>query len=112
MLLYQIDVNLSQILANLVEDIEILTLDLQVETNISADLWVKSDKDLLIQIIQSLISNAIKYNVSSGWLRINCQHKNNLVYLTVTNSFKDISPQDKERLFERFYRGDLSHSPN
>jgi signal transduction histidine kinase len=68
MRLYQIDVNLSQILADLVEDIAILAPDLQVETNIAADLWVKSDKDLLIQIIQNLISNAIKYNVPSGSL--------------------------------------------
>ncbi|ADI64218.1 integral membrane sensor signal transduction histidine kinase ['Nostoc azollae' 0708] len=110
MQLYQIDVDVSKILADLIEDIEILAPDLQVETNIAADLWVKADKDLLTQIIQNLISNAIKYNVPSGWLRIDCQHKNNLVYLTVTNSSQDISPQDKERLFERFYRGDLSHN--
>lgn len=110
MRLYQIDVNLSQILADMVEDIDILAPDLQVKTNIADDIWVKADKDLLIQIIQNLISNAIKYNIPSGWLRIDCKRKNNLVYLTVTNSSQDISPQDKEKLFERFYRGDLSRN--
>jgi signal transduction histidine kinase len=50
---------------------------LQVEINVAADLLVKSDKDLLIKIIENFISNTIKYNVPSGWLRIDCQNKNN-----------------------------------
>jgi two-component system heavy metal sensor histidine kinase CusS len=110
MRLHQVDVNLSQILADLTEDIELLAPELSVTTNISPDLWVKADRDLLIQILQNLISNAIKYNLPNGWVKIDAKSDKRIVYLTITNSSQDISIQDRKRIFERFHRGDPSRN--
>lgn len=38
----------------------------KVQTDISDDLWVWGDRDLLAQVLQNLIGNAIKYNLSNG----------------------------------------------
>ncbi|HLO86435.1 MAG TPA: ATP-binding protein [Nostocaceae cyanobacterium] len=110
MRLYQTQVNLSQILADLAEDIEMLAPHLEVQTAIIPNLWVRGDRDLLTQVVQNLISNAVKYNLPTGWVRIETKCQENIIFLTVTNSSQTIPARDRERIFERFYRGDPSRN--
>lgn len=104
--LHNIEVNLSQILAILVEDLELLAPDLKVETAISDELWVWGDRDLLIQVLQNLMGNAIKYNLPDGWIRIQAWQQEKTIRVAITNSSNEISECDRDRLFDRFYRGD------
>jgi two-component system, OmpR family, heavy metal sensor histidine kinase CusS len=106
MKLHLIDVDLSTILNDLSEDIEILAPELELTLQIMPKLRVKADRDLLIQVLHNLISNAIKYNVDSGWIAINTYQKNALVFVTVSNSSKDIVNSDRTAIFDRFHRGD------
>lgn len=104
--LHRIEVNLSEILAQVEEDIELLAPHLKVQTEIETQLRVLGDRDLLIQVVQNLVSNAIKYNLPDGWIRINAKQQGAKVLITITNSSKNILEGDRERIFERFYRGD------
>jgi two-component system, OmpR family, heavy metal sensor histidine kinase CusS len=104
--LHKIEVNLSEILAQVEEDIELLAPQLKVETEIKAQLQVMGDRDLLIQVVQNLVSNAIKYNLPDGWIRIYAKQQGTKVLITITNASKNILQGDRERIFERFYRGD------
>ncbi|MFB2934771.1 sensor histidine kinase [Aerosakkonemataceae cyanobacterium BLCC-F154] len=110
MRLHLVEVNLSPILADLAEDIEMLAPHLQVETKILPDLRTKGDRDLLIQVLQNLISNAIKYNLPSGWIKLEAGYKANNLFVTVTNSSQDISQKEREQIFNRFHRGNLTHN--
>jgi len=93
-------------LAVIVEDLELLAPDLKVQTDIRNDLWVWGDRDLLAQVLQNLIGNAIKYNLPDGWIKIQAWQQEAMVRVTVTNSSEDIPECDRDRLFDRFYRGD------
>ncbi len=104
--LYRVEVNLSEILAQVEEDIELLAPHLKVQTEIAGQLQVLGDRDLLTQVVQNLVSNAIKYNLPDGWIRIYAEQQKASVLITITNSSKNILPSDRERIFERFYRGD------
>ncbi len=104
--LHRVDVNLSDILAQVEEDIELLAPQLQVQIEIKAQLHVLGDRDLLIQVVQNLVSNAIKYNLPDGWIRIHAVQKGEKILITITNASKNILAGDRERIFERFYRGD------
>lgn len=106
MSLYQVEVNLSEILAQMEEDLELLAPHLEVQTEITAQLRVQGDRDLLTQVLQNLISNAIKYNLPNGWIKIHARQQQATVLVTITNSSKTIPPSDQERIFERFHRGD------
>lgn len=106
MSLHNVEVNLSQMLAVIVEDLELLAPDLKVQTDIRNDLWVWGDRDLLAQVLQNLIGNAIKYNLPDGWIKIQAWQQEAMVRVTVTNSSEDIPECDRDRLFDRFYRGD------
>ncbi|MEL6931049.1 MAG: ATP-binding protein [Cyanobacteria bacterium J06600_6] len=110
MSLYLVEVDISQLLCQILEDMEALAPHLTLKTSITKKANVRGDRDLLVQVLQNLLSNAIKYNVPDGWIEvIVCQTKFT-VEVTITNSSKDISISDRDRLFERFYRGDPSHT--
>lgn len=105
MSLHKVEVDLSEMLAVIVEDIELLAPHLEVQLDIPAQLKVWGDLDLLTQVLQNLISNAIKYNLPNGWIRIEGRQQQS-VQVTVTNASNPISLLDQERIFDRFYRGD------
>lgn len=105
MRLQQMEVNLSPVLADLAEDIEMLAPHLEVQTKMMPDLRTKGDRDLLIQVLQNMISNAIKYNLPTGWIKIEAGYKANNLFVTVTNSSQDIPPKEREQIFNRFHRG-------
>ncbi|WP_339381030.1 ATP-binding protein [Brasilonema sp. UFV-L1] len=106
MRLQRVEVNLSQLLIEMVEDIELLAPQLTLETKIAERLYVQGDRDLLTQILQNLLSNAIKYNLPEGWIRIHTRQQQTTVLVTISNSSKDIPLSDRQRIFDRFYRSD------
>ncbi|MGB7416841.1 MAG: ATP-binding protein [Thermosynechococcaceae cyanobacterium] len=57
-------------------------------------------------MLQNLVSNAIKYNLPSGWIRIDAQPQATKVLVTSTHTSQRISVGDRDRIFDRFYRGD------
>ncbi len=64
------------------------------------------DKDLLRVAINNILSNAIKYSHSGGEITVTLGvHDNNLV-LSVADEGIGISEEDKERVFEKFFRSE------
>ncbi|MBD2451905.1 HAMP domain-containing protein [Nostoc sp. FACHB-152] len=106
MSLYLVEVDMSQLLMEMVEDVELLAPHLIVQTDIPTGLKVQGDRDLLMQVLQNLLSNAIKYNLADGWIKIEAQKLPTNIQITIANASKDIPASDRHRLFDRFYRGD------
>ncbi|CAN5777500.1 hypothetical protein BH23CYA1_BH23CYA1_18140 [soil metagenome] len=107
-------VDIEEILTLLVEDIELLDPELPGDVKRTGALKVRGDRDLLTQVLQNLIDNAIKYNLPEGkamrWLSIVGRQQGNSVQVTVANASRDIPVEERDRLFDRFYRGDLSRN--
>lgn len=61
---------------------------------------------MLQEIIYNLCDNAIKYNIPGGSIKIHVENKK----LTVSDTGIGIPAEHKDRIFERFYRVDKSHS--
>lgn len=61
-------------------------------------------------IISNLVENGIKYNVDDGWVRVSLDADHKYFYVTVSDSGLGIPEDALERIFERFYRVDKSHS--
>jgi two-component system, OmpR family, heavy metal sensor histidine kinase CusS len=110
MSLSQAEVDLSAILIEMVDDLELLAPELTVQTKIADGLKVWGDRDLLIQVLQNLLSNAIKYNLPHGWLKINARQQSARVLVTFSNASKELSAADRHRIFNRFHRGDPAHT--
>ena len=60
--------------------------------------------------ISNLVENGIKYNVYDGWVRVSLDADHKYFYVTVADSGMGIPEDSIERIFERFYRVDKSHS--
>ncbi|MBE0620782.1 MAG: HAMP domain-containing protein, partial [Burkholderiales bacterium] len=98
--------DLSAALLALAEDTRMLAPALQVSEDIPPGISVSADGNLLTQILHNLISNAIKYNVEGGWIRIAASCSAERATVVIANASAGIAAEDQERLFERFYRAD------
>ena len=67
-------------------------------------------KRLLYEIIYNLCDNAVKYNNEGGIADIDISADEKNAYITVRDSGIGIPQDQRERVFERFYRVDKSHS--
>lgn len=67
-------------------------------------------KRLLYEIIYNLCDNAVKYNNEGGIADIDINSDEKNAYITVRDSGIGIPQDQQERVFERFYRVDKSHS--
>lgn len=65
---------------------------------------------VLQEMLYNLVDNAIKYNREGGSVTVHVQQDGGSVSLSVADTGIGIPPQEQERVFERFYRVDKSHS--
>jgi len=98
-------------LDGMVEDFSVLAPQVQFLASISKGVELECDKALTGQVFHNLLSNAIKYNRrENGRVRVELKAEDAAVLLRVANTGRPIKPEDQERVFERFYRADQSHS--
>jgi signal transduction histidine kinase len=71
---------------------------------------VKGEKSLLQRMAGNLVENAVRHNKPDGWFSVKTSLENGRAILEVANSGSIVSPDDADRLFERFYRPDKSRS--
>ena len=67
-------------------------------------------RQLLQEITYNLCDNAIKYNRKGGLVSVEIKNENEFAILTITDTGIGIPTEHQERIFERFYRVDKSHS--
>jgi len=66
--------------------------------------FVPGDAEALNTLVANLIENAIKYSHSNGVVRLTLRSRQNEVSLHVEDSGPGIPPDERERVFDRFYR--------
>jgi two-component system heavy metal sensor histidine kinase CusS len=104
------DLDLSACVGDFCEDFSALHPELSFESEIAADVVLPADPSLFPQVVQNLLSNAVKYNRVEGWVRIALAVEGDQAVVRVTNTGPDINAEERERLFDRFYRSDDARS--
>lgn len=85
------------------------TKDISIIFN-GTDIIVNGHEGYMNELFINLIDNAIKYNKDGGYITVNLSENNKFANISIEDTGIGISPQDCERIFERFYRVDKSHS--
>ena len=105
------DCNLLRIAENAVDSLDAAASALHVAVSVDGtDAPIKGSPQTLYSIVYNLCDNAIKYNHAGGSVSVTvCPQKNDTV-LTVKDTGVGIPEACQDRVFERFYRVDRSHS--
>lgn len=85
------------------------------EKNIELDLELdevsfKGDEELMHQVWTNLITNAIKFSNEGGILKIQLKEENEEIHVKIADNGIGIADEDKNRIFEKFYKGDKSRN--
>lgn len=71
---------------------------------------VNGVRRLLYEIVYNLCDNAIKYNNPGGKVKVAVAEQQDAVKISVSDTGIGIAPEHQDKVFERFYRVDKSHS--
>lgn len=71
---------------------------------------IQGVRHVLYEMLYNLVDNAIKYNKEGGYVKVLLARDNDGVRWSVEDSGIGIAREEQERIFERFYRVDKSHS--
>lgn len=83
----------------------------ELELNIEfGEYNIYANEDMLKRVWINLLDNAIKFSPPKGILKIEINQKDNNLFFDFTNMGKIISPETAERIFDKFYQGDVSHT--
>lgn len=69
---------------------------------------VRADKEKIEQVLYNLIENAIKFSRTNSEIQIRVFEKGERLFVSVKDNGTGILPEDLPKVFDRFYKGDIS----
>ncbi len=113
------DVSLDSVIKTVVDDLESVAqnnmVNMQVNTQIDTQseaqtFIVKGNTNLLYRAIYNLVENAIRYNNEEGSVNIALEIEDQECLVTIADTGVGIAPEQRELVFEPFYRVNKSRS--
>lgn len=77
---------------------------IHINTQVSAPAWVSGQPDALQILVRNLVDNAIKYTPTAGHILVTVLTEDGRPRLIVQDSGPGITPADRSRVLDRFYR--------
>ena len=82
-------------------------IDFKIEV---IDIDINYDQSLIEHIWNNLLSNAIKFTKEFGEIILSSYQKDGYVFVTIKDNGIGMDEETKNKIFEKFYQGDRSHS--
>jgi len=105
-----VEVDLRQLALAAQKHLEGKAAAMGVTVEISGQASVSGVSEQLQEMIGNLMDNAIKYNREGGSVSVALSMNGGRAVLRVADTGIGIEPEDLDRIFERFFRADKSHS--
>ncbi|MEN6425128.1 MAG: cache domain-containing protein [Phycisphaerales bacterium] len=80
--------------------------NLKIANEVSPDVVVNADSDLMQIVANNLVSNAIKYSPDAGEIKVTARQVNGMVEVDVYNDSTPMSEEQRAKLFQKFSRLD------
>ncbi len=101
-------VDLRQEVIALFEFYDALAADKGMKLSLSGSAVMQSDQLMLRRALSNLISNAIRHGKENSIVSLHLSQQEQLIAITIQNEATTMSKEQLLRLFDRFYRTDLS----
>ena len=85
---------------------------IKIVADFTEDFYVQSDNYLVSIIFSNLISNAIKYSNDNGKIELKLEKTSTDLIFTIADNGVGISEQDLNKIFNSFYRSDVTNHPD
>ena len=83
---------------------------LTIDTDLPPGLMVRADHDRCAQVLANYLSNAIRYSPDGSGIAVSARDVDGQVLIAVRDHGPGLTPEQREHVFERFYRIDPSRS--
>ncbi|MCI5059134.1 MAG: HAMP domain-containing histidine kinase, partial [Flavobacteriales bacterium] len=100
------DVNIEELVKDLIDELQELRKEGQsfdFKCRIKNKI-VRSDENVMRNVFNNLISNAIKYSPENSLIKINCEDENGDYLISVSDQGIGIPEDEQMHLFDRFFR--------
>lgn len=105
------DIDLEIIIFDLIQSFELMLSEHKLLIDVSGGFGdIHCDKEMIKSAIQNLLSNAIKYTGKNSTIKIRHIVKENVHRFEIENESKSFTQDEKERIWGKFYKRDLSHN--
>ena len=98
------ETDLSELISICVQDFITRYPDRQIDPHIKENIFINGDRLLLQMAANNLIDNAVKYSPRESAISVSLEEKNNSIILEVKDQGKGIAGEEKEKIFNKFYR--------
>lgn len=84
--------------------------NVEVNYNLDSNMAVEADRPMLILVISNLIDNALRFSSDGSDITIAVQESLSLISISVRDHGPGFPDEDKDRMFERFYKSERSRT--
>ena len=105
-----VPINLKDIAQEILQEIEIMEIDRIVTLNVKEDVTILGDADMLKQLMNIHLENAVKYSKDGSLIEIRVWKDEKNAYISIQDHGVGISADDQKMIFDRFYRADKSRN--
>lgn len=102
-------VDLADMLDELTATAQMVVTHQTINSRIARGLILQGDSQLLQQLFNNLISNATQHGKLNGWISIRAEPTASGIEVVFANATDVSTEVERQRFFERFYRGDPAH---
>ncbi len=83
---------------------------LEIDTDIEDEIFVKADPEMMTLVWNNLFSNAIKFTENGGKIALRLKADDKFAFIQISDTGCGISKEVGMRMFDKFYQGDTSHA--
>ncbi|WP_255480415.1 PAS domain-containing protein [Mucilaginibacter sp. E4BP6] len=102
--------NLEELIEETIQETEMTITSHVFKFEPCNPVMINADHDKIGAVITNLISNAVKYSPKGKKVDIKCEVIGGRAQVSVKDEGMGLKPQDKERVFERYYRVETDHT--
>ena len=102
--------DLEHLLKECVAEAQLTTSNHSFSIDATCEMRIFADEEKIWAVISNLLSNAVKYSPAGCLIEVSCKRQNEMLTMSIKDAGMGIMEQDREKLFDRFYRVEGTHS--